>query len=140
MSGPYLALSENLELMEWQDFLLFSELIACLLEAIVSEQTSHILPKFSIIMFRHILFQVSVANASSATNPNSTTSTGTSTGPLPATTETGTQSSETRNQQATGTQHDGGGISEYDMQRIQEQMSAVLGQVWLSLVMHLEVF
>ena len=74
---------------------------------------------------------MSTANASVSTSQNSTSNTGTSTGPQPVTTESGTQSGEARTQQATGTHHDEG--LEAEMQRIQQQMSAglqsVLGQV-----------
>ncbi|KAL4219644.1 Large proline-rich protein bag6 [Mactra antiquata] len=81
--------------------------------------------------------QVAVPSAELASTPTSTASTGTSTGPQPSTIETGTQSSGatgTQPQPATstfGSQHNAG-LSDEEVRRISQQMSAglqnVLGQ------------
>lgn len=77
---------------------------------------------------------VSVPGTVLAGTSSTTTTTGTSTGPQPSTAETGTQSSEAETQPATssfGAQHNAG-LTDEEMQRLTQQMSAglqnVLGQ------------
>lgn len=85
-----------------------------------------------------VFCKVAVPRPDPASTTSSTTTTGTSTGPQPSTVETGTQSSGATGSQPQpttstfGSQHDAG-LSEDEVQRISQQMSAglqnVLGRV-----------